>query len=102
MSASNGSSGSRVNSGNGGANSITAVMWKQRGVFMKACMLILFLLNLYYFASRYIELTNTVRRLEAERNVKCAEKVKTPEKIVPVATTTVKDKELQLNYSQVL
>ena len=77
-------------------------MWKQRGVFIKACALILLLSNLYYFASRYIDLTNMVRRLEVERIANGAEKVKTPEKIVPVATATAKDNELQLNYSQVL
>ena len=89
---------------NGSFDYVTGTLWRHRISAMKGCLLILFITNMFYFAARYIELTNTVRKLEAERSIGCQNKIQSD----GTATTgnekseeVEKDEGPQLNYSQV-
>ena len=85
---------------NGSVDYISGQIWRHRVSVGKACIFSLFVLNLFYFAMRYVELTHTVQKLEIQKRLNC------PEKTVAIKNedkTTAKSKTEGplLNYSQV-
>ena len=70
MVTSNGSAS--IRSSNGGSDFLSGVLWRNRIGVIKGCILFLFVMNMFYFGARYVELTSTVRRLEAEKAIGCS------------------------------
>nr|CAB3224812.1 beta-1,3-galactosyltransferase 1-like [Phallusia mammillata] len=53
----------------GGNVALLSMLWRYRNGAFKSFVLFLFVSNLFYFAVRFVELSNTVRRLEHEKAV---------------------------------
>ena len=71
--------GTTSNRGKNGSSDLSGILWRHRASAVKGCILFLFVTNMFYFAARYVELSNTVRRLEAERSKGCQVDAKTSE-----------------------
>lgn len=87
---------------NGGTDFVSGQIWRHRFTAMKGCICVLFIINLFYFAMRHVELTKTVKRLEAEKLANCPHKElnMVPTKVEKATEKLSKEAPL-LNYSQV-
>jgi len=98
--------GNGSNRGLNGTSDLTGLLWRHRDTAIKGCIFFFLITNMFYFATRYVELTNTVRRLEAEKSIACQESSKASAKPGAdskdkITEAEKKDEGPLLNYSQV-
>ena len=85
---------------NGNSDFIPTQIWRHRISGIKVCVFGLFFLNLIYFAMRYVELTQTVKKLEMQKHLNCPEKT-VVNKVEEKETKKSEKEGPLLNYSQV-